>query len=162
MKPSHILYLTFFPIVSSFAVTADYNSSVPNVLKGSNVISETATTGHDQDFKDDTTLSDLKRTLDPSYHCNHTREKCDSIGTAIDETSGLDEHGTFITEKRRDFADFLYKLFGLPARKKPNEEKHGIGNVTPEKRNTNGKASATMRTMIGSGAGASCDKDAQQ
>jgi hypothetical protein len=130
MKPSHILYMNFFPIVSSFATTADYNSSAPKVLEGSNAAV------HDQAFKHDTTLSNLNTMLVPSDHDNHATEKCDSVGKAIDETSGPDNHGTFVTEKR-GFGDLLYKLFGLPDRNKSNEEKHGIGNATPGRRNDN-------------------------
>ena len=140
MKPPP-LYVIFFPIVASFAATTDYNSSTPKAPKQPNAISETATVVYDQAFKHDVTLSDLKRIVDPSDN-----ERRDGVGRAGNETSGLDEHGTFITEKRGNVGDYLYKLFGLPDRDKANGEKHG--NVTPERRNDNGKASSTMRTMI--------------
>ena len=151
MKPSHIFCTIFFPIVSSLATITDCDSSAPKVLKGSNAILEPAIAVHDQAFKHGTTLSNFKRMLDPLNHDNYDTEKYDGVGKLIDETSGQDENGRLITEKRGDFGDFLYKLFGLPDRKRPNGEKHGIENATPERRNDNGRVSSTMRARIGSG-----------
>jgi len=135
MKPPP-LYVLLFPIVSSVAATTDYHSNTPKALKEPNAISETATVVYDQAFK-----PDVERIVDPSDN-----EQRDGVGKVVNETSGLDEHGTVITEKRGDVGDYLYKLFGLPDRDKPNGEKHG--NVTPERRNDNGRVSSTMRTMI--------------
>jgi len=145
MKPSH-LYLIFFLIVLSFAATADHSSSTTKVLKELNAISETATVLRGQASKHDATVSDLNRMADPSDHDNRLVEKRGDVGKAVNETSGLDEHGTFIKEKRGNLGDYLYRLFGLPDRDKPNGEKHR--NATPERRNDNNKISSTMRTMI--------------
>lgn len=145
MKPTP-LYMIFFLTVPSFATTADHNSSTSKVLKKLNAISGTATVVHDQVFKHNATLSDLKRIGYPSDHYNRLVEKRDGVGKAVNETFDVDEHGKFITEKRGNLGDFLYKLFGLPDRYKANGENHG--NATPERRNDNGKVSSTMCTMI--------------